>query len=234
MLNFRVQVEKHISEDEMYYNNVLVLSYKIEYPQFYGAMFSMALNRLNHYYRQQALAYEGYCRGEFYKQAVEEYKNAVENGYPVRAFDTVQTYTITYNENCTLSLYFEQYQYTGGAHGMTIRFSDTWNLQSCCKIALGHMFSRFINYKDYIIKNITDQIAEQIAKGNDIYFDNYQENVANYFDPNNFYLTREGGVIYYQLYEIAPYSSGIPEFTIPYYPKGMALQPKCLMHPMGR
>jgi hypothetical protein len=43
---------------------------------------------------------------------------------------------------------------------------------------------------------------------------------------NNFYLTKEGVVIYFQQYDIAPYSSGLPTFVIPYGPGG-AVTPRC-------
>ena len=36
------------------------------------------------------------------------------------------------------------------------------------------------------------------------------------FHEDNFYLTDEGFVFYYQSEAIAPHAAGIPEFTIPY------------------
>jgi len=60
---------------------------------------------------------------------------------------------------------------------------------------------------------------------NNIYFDDYEKNVANYFNPKSFYLVPDGIVIYFQQYEIAPYASGIPQFTIPY--SAYILKPGC-------
>ena len=48
------------------------------------------------------------------------------------------------------------------------------------------------------------------------YFKNHEQNVSISFSPDNFYLTPEGIVIYFQQYDLAPYSNGIIEFTIPY------------------
>jgi hypothetical protein len=59
-----------------------------------------------------------------------------------------------------------------------------------------------------------------------MYFDNYEQLVSTNFKANNFYLSREGLVIYYQQYDIAPYAAGIPTFVIPYGPGG-AKQPGC-------
>ena len=36
------------------------------------------------------------------------------------------------------------------------------------------------------------------------------------FHPQNFYLTSEGVVVFFALYDIAPHSTGIPTFLIPY------------------
>ena len=85
-------------------------------------------------------------------------------------------------------------------------------------MTLQDFFPRNFDYKIDLTEQIIGQIAEQIAAGNDIYFDDYEENVIAEFNPQNFYLTPEGLVIFYQQYAIAPYSSGIMEFTIPYYP----------------
>ncbi len=57
---------------------------------------------------------------------------------------------------------------------------------------------------------------KQIAKDPSGYFDNYPPLVAGTFNKNSFYCTDEGIVVYFQQYDIAPYSSGIPEFPLPY------------------
>jgi hypothetical protein len=210
----KVQVKNNIIEDKMYYKKELVLSYKIEYPSFSSDPFQT--NRLNHFYKMNALAFEQYCRQKLFRLAVKEYEYSVANGFPIRAYDAVLAYKITYNAHCTLSLYFDRYEYTGGAHGSTTRYSDTWDLQNNRRIPLRQLFSRSIHYVHYIIKSIITQIEQQIKSGNDIYFDDYENNVRKYFNPNKFYLTQQGVVIYFQQYEIAPYAAGIVEFTIPY------------------
>ncbi|RPF49105.1 uncharacterized protein DUF3298 [Hydrogenoanaerobacterium saccharovorans] len=211
---------------KMYYKENLLLSYKIEYPQFVSAKFQSAVIRMNVHYKRKALEFQKYCENKLFKMAVEQYEYSVENGFPVRAFEAILNYTVTYNHDCTVSMYFQQYEYTGGAHGNTIQYSDTWNLQDARRMKLWQFFSRSVNYRHYILTQINLQIAKQIANGENIYFDNYEQNVANYFNQESFYLTPKGVVVYFQQYEIAPYASGIPEFTIPYL-KGVVLRPRC-------
>ncbi len=223
--DYQVQIKEMIIKKDLYYKKTLVLSYTIKYPQFSSDRFKMTLSRINQYYEMKAIAYQMYCEHKLYKLAIEQYEYSIKNGYPVRKFEALVVYTMTYNQNCTISLYFDKYEFTGGAHGNTVRYSDTWSLQKGIQIKLSRLFANQ-NYKGYIIKTINEQIAEQIKNGSNQYFENYSQLVAENFNEDNFYVTPKGIVIYYQQYEIAPYSSGIPTFTIP-YSSGNATRPKC-------
>ncbi len=214
----RIIVKEQVLQRDMYYKEQLVLSYTVKYPQFISDMFRGFLKELNLYYKMNALRYVHFNIGRLYRLAVEEYENSVANDFPVRAYEVLTDYTVTYNRNCTLSLYFDRYEYTGGAHGNTVRSSDTWNLQAEREMELGDLFSDG-NYREYVIRQILEQIEADISAGNDYYFDNYNDLVNEYFNIRNFYLDGEGIVIYFQQYEIAPYASGIRTFTIPYQQK---------------
>ena len=189
-----------------------LLTYKIAYPEFKSSFYQMSLKVINRYYRDKALKYQTYCETNLFDLAVEQYKGDIENGFPVRVFEAMLVYNDTYLKSCIISLYTQRYEYTGGAHGNTIRDSQTWNLQKCRMIKLRQLFHCSIDYKAYIL----GIIEAQIKQSPDIYFDNYHELISEYFNEDSFYCTPEGIVVYYQQYEIAPYSSGIMEFLIPY------------------
>lgn len=222
---YKVDVEEIIIKKDLYYNNIVLLSYTIKYPKFTSNRFQRTLNRINQYYKAKAYSYQLYYEHKLFKLAIEQYEDSIANGFPVRKFEAFVAYTITYNQNCAISLYFDRYEYTGGAHGNTIRYSNTWNLQTGTQMKLSRLFANQ-NYEAYIIMMINQQIAEQIKNGTNQYFENYSELVTQYFNEESFYLTPQGVVIYYQQYEIAPYSSGIPTFTIP-YSRGYATPPRC-------
>ncbi len=215
-MDYDLQVENFTIEKEMYYKNTLVLSFKISYPQFRSSCFAAAVNEMNRYYKTKAFSFKRYCERQMYPAAVKEYEYSVANGFPVRKHEAQVDYTITYQQDCAVSLYFDQYQFTGGAHGNTVRYSQTWNLQTGCRIRLEQLFPCQANYKIFLIQTINSQIAEQIQNGHNDYFENYSELVADTFQPESFYLTPEGLAVYFQQYDIAPYSSGIPVFIIPY------------------
>jgi hypothetical protein len=184
----------------------------IEYPEFRSAIYRKAARKMNRFYSSDAHKYERYLRNELFYTSVEQYKYDIENGYPVRAFDAVTEFSLTYNEICIISLYSDKYEFTGGAHGNTLRTSQTWNMQKGRTIKLSELFRGDVDYKAYILK----QVAMQIEQDPSIYFPDWEKLIVKTFNENNFYAAYEGLVVYYQQYDIAPYSSGIREFIIPY------------------
>lgn len=199
----------------MKHMGVPVLNYKIEYPQFSSPHNREGLARINQYYQSQAKALQKKFETGNYAEAVELYKSSKENQFPFHMFEALSVYTVTYNQNDLLSLYFDEYTYSGGAHGSTIRTSDTWNTRKGCRLGLYQMSGDPFRTRKVILDTINQQIAVQIKNEEGMYFDDYEKLVAENFNPENFYLTPEGLVIYYQQYDIAPYASGIPEFTLP-------------------
>lgn len=71
--------------------------------------------RINAYHRLEAMRLQLYARKNLYHDAVRAYLQAVENGYPVMVYEVIAEFTVTYNQNCALSLYTDQYIFTGGA-----------------------------------------------------------------------------------------------------------------------
>ena len=66
----------------------------------------------------------------------------------------------------------------------------------------------------YILQEINNQIEVNKENNSIVYFDNTCQLVLNNFKFNQFYLTENSLAIFFQNYDIAPYSSGIPIFYI--------------------
>lgn len=62
-------------------------------------------------------------------------------------------------------------------------------------------------------KQIEQQIAKRIINNPSSYFNNYVSLIKKTFNTENFYLRANQFVIYFQQYDIAPYYTGIPEFS---------------------
>lgn len=202
--------------DEIEYNNTPVLSYKIVYPEFISGQYLFAIEKINAFYKRKTLEFKKYIMTTLKKSAISDYKNSIKKGYPVHKYEAVLNYTVTYNQSCAISLFMDKYEYTGGAHGNTIRTSETWDLNNGQQVPLKSLFPYNPNYSLNIRTIIKKQIADDISKGNNYYFDDYEKLVDRTFNPKSFYLTPGALVIYFQQYDIAPYSSGILTFNIPY------------------
>ena len=223
---YRVLVREKLLQQDMYYKNTNIMRYTIKYPKFISDTFQTLLNKLNSLYKTKAVMYERSNVMNLYQMAMVEYEYSVANQFPIHQFEAFVDFVVTYNQNCMISLYFDQYEYAGGAHGLTVRYADTWNLAKSKRMELGDFFIQRSNYKEYIIQTINQQIKEEKENKDAMYFDDYEKLVRENFKTNNFYLSEEGLVIFFQQYDIAPYAAGMPTFIIPYGPGG-AIPPKC-------
>ncbi len=211
-MDSNVTVNKIEIVDELKFNGETLLNYRIEYPEFVSDCYLKSLLKVNKFYRDRAIAFQRYCQNELFEMAVEQYNDDIVNGFPIRAFEALLTYEVTYLRSCIISVYFDRYEYTGGAHGNTIRDSQTWDLWKCGLISLRQLVRCSPDYKTYILAEVNSQIQDNP----DIYFDNYNELINKTFNASSFFCVPEGIVVYYQQYDIAPYSSGIREFLLPY------------------
>ena len=204
----------HTAEKELYYNGEVIVKYSIEYPEIISSPYEIGSQIFNHYNRKLALQLKQFAEGEFYNQAKETYEYNQSNGYPIMVYELVKECNITYNNQKLVSLYCDEYTFAGGAHGNTLRKSQTWDLEIGVQIPLKAFFRGNEYYQIDIIKQINDQITEQIKEENDIYFPDYCQLVLETFRLENYYLTPKGIVIFFQQYDIAPYSSGIMTFLL--------------------
>ena len=186
-----------------------------------------AKNRINKFYKREACQFIRYTATELRKTAIETYLYAKENNYPFFPYECIMKYTVTLNAACKLSTYTDKYQYTGGAHGNTLRTAINWNLNTGSIIEMKDLFYKGEDFVPRIIRQIIKLANEKLTQNPNIYFDNYKDLIVNNFNQNNFYLTPIGITIFYQQYEIAPYSSGLIEFHIPYDNLGLSY-PQCL------
>lgn len=193
-----------------------LLKVTVQYPVFTSRAYAGTVSRLNAEYRRRAKEYHESSVRELYPEAVSQYHESRAKQYPIMEYEAMLVYTITYNDGGMLSLYYDNYQFTGGAHGITVRKSDTWNLQTGRRVPLKDLFPAGFDYQTYITNAAARQAAEQMAKGENQYFEDYQKLIVEHFNEDSFYLNDKGLVVYYQQYDIAPYSSGMPEFQIPW------------------
>ena len=204
------KIIKKILERKLKYQGEVVLSYHIEYPQIVSNKRSIEVKRFNIYNEQLAVILKNKSEREWYQEAIELYRYNQENEYPMTQYEIVRTCEITLHTNQSISLYADEYLFSGGAHGITTRSSQNWNMASGRLIKLAELYPK----NPYFLLAILQQINEQITQNQEIYFEDACCLVIETFHPESFYRVPNGIVIYFQQYDIAPYSSGIREFDI--------------------
>lgn len=129
-----------------------------------------------------------------------------QNYYDPNLVELIANFEIKNNQRGILSLNLIVYSFTGGAHGMTVVKSLTFDVKTGHSFTLAELFKPGSSY----IKEISTIIKEDIKKWDVDLLNPFTE-----ISPNqDFYIADTSIVIYFQLYEITPYYWGFPYFPI--------------------
>ncbi len=162
------------------------------YPQVYGLANLNAQRQINHAIQQlvhQMIVDSGYYEGP--------------------STDVTGTYEVKTNERGVLSLALIIYWFSGGAHGMTVIKSLTFNVETGKSYTLAELFKPGSNYQRVLSAMVEAQIKERQIP----LLDKFPGVKAD----QDFYIADKSLVLYYQLYELAAYVYGILYFPISVY-----------------
>lgn len=131
--------------------------------------------------------------------------------------------SVKYNEQNILSLSFEKYGYTGGAHGIMIKNYEVLDITSKKHLTLEDIFIE--GYQASLEK----LLEKKLRKLNGILADETLRDAGFLVDKievsDNFYVNNDGLGFYYNVYRIAPYAAGPTEIFIPFYDLRTILKP---------
>lgn len=188
--------------------NYEALEVNITIPVIQGLEDKQIEEKINQTFQEDILNYKYRIQTES-----EEYlQSAKKKGGDIRKYKYIASayYIVHYQKNDLLSLSVFYYYYTGGAHGCTVQEAYNLNLTNGERISLSDILKEKKDYEEII----NQEIKRQIKLNPEVYFD---DAVFHSISPEQpFYLIEDGIVIYFGLYEIAPYSSGIRYFKIPF------------------
>lgn len=185
--------------------NLDYLKEDIKIPQLVGGNDEKKINLINDVINNNILP-----TIEEAEKISKEYFEGQGQEKPTFPFEIHSRYAVSLDNKVLLSLYNDYYEYLGGAHGITTRTSYTIDKEKESLITLKDLFVEGYQYSDIINK----KIKEDISKNPDNYFYSGNE-FKGISEIQSFYIEGDNLVIYYQLYDIAPYVFGIPEFKIP-------------------
>lgn len=113
------------------------------------------------------------------------------------------------NEKNVFSLSLYNYAYTGGAHGMTLQQSLTFDAVTGKRYSLAELFKPGSNYIEVISAIVAASIAKRGIET--------LEPFKSISPDQSFYIADRSLVIYFQLYELAAYVYGFLYFPISVY-----------------
>ncbi len=145
----------------------------------------------------------------------EELVAAVPNDLQTDArYGNEVSYMVTYNKNSIISVLFEGYLYTGGAHGMPYRNQLTLSLDTGNEVQL----TNILNRSEEEIKQLVDEaFFKKIDSQKDLYWENAKGIVEKTtYAELKYYFTEEGIVFYYDPYILAPFAGGFIEALVKY------------------
>lgn len=152
----------------------------------------------------------------------EEASAAAQTQYSPSAGWTPFYYNTYYSpqriDQAVLSLYGTDSSYTGDGRPVQIGHAANYNLITGEVLTLGSILSH-IDAKEQLIDLVT-QAASAVAEEKQLYGD-YADCISERFNTEesfdeDWYFSAGGLCFYFQLYDIAPYSSGIVVIEVPY------------------
>ena len=197
------------------FGKTVMIDIDIAYPQVTVPQNVKSSAEISGFYRDSAIKYYACATHGLYEDAVKEYRNSLKGRVPFRTYSARAVFEVPFSDGRFLSIYTDTFEYAGSAHGNTVRRAETWNIAGGKRVGLFELFPD-PSCGPRVIREIFSRIESQIAKGNNTYFEDYRKNVFRCFDESRFYLTPEGVAVYFPLSTIAPDSSGIVPFVIPF------------------
>ncbi len=214
---------KIISKDFLSDDGKNILRFYAAYPVIENKENDSFINDINNHYKAAIEQFYEEVSTEVYKEAkdwydgFEEYYTPEEIAnqiYPL--MDMSVDFDVTYNENDGISMTMLFYYNYGGAHPTTERVSKTFDLALGEEITIDDVLIGTKEENEAIVLTAFEDFLEDFRIDAGDYAEVVKKNMLDNIDKVNFYIDKEGIVLYYQVYEVGPYAMGYPEGKIPF------------------
>lgn len=221
MQQFSGKTETYTAQREWSVDGVPVLSAALSLPR-PAENATRAARRIGRFYRLQERAYLRYCEHWLFPRAAAEYRQALEAGASLPSFTAELSYRVTCCQGGVLSLWTESRERAGG-HTERMRRGDTWDLRTGTPLPLGTFFPARTPVRRVLTAQAEAEIRRQLGDGSSCYREDWRKLLRRRFSRENFFVTPQGVVLFYQMYAIAPAAEGIPCFCLPFGTEGCGL-----------
>lgn len=171
------------------------------------------LGRVERYYRRVAEQWRRRWEGEVYQRACAAAREARAGSRPFTPWQAGLTQTTACQSDACLSLYLDAWEDGGARRRAVVRQGDTWTLPKGFPLPLRAFFPGR-RWRGRVLEQIARQIEARLSTGESCFYADWARRLPRCFDPERFYCTQEGPVVFFPLYTIAPYAEGIPIFPL--------------------
>lgn len=155
---------------------------------------------------------------EAMEDAQDYYETAGSDGWSYGSY-WVDELNYTANQTDTLiSMRFDHYVYTGGAHGYTYYTSQMFAMKEACTVTLEEMTSDQEGLRQAVTDEILRKIDAEDLAVQYSYWNDYADYVNGWMDDHSVYFLPEedgrGMEVIFPAYELASYASGPQTFVV--------------------
>jgi len=130
-----------------------------------------------------------------------------------------RTVSVTRADENTLTLLYNDYSYTGGAHGIYGSRGYVFDTQSGERLALEDLTDDYTKLRDFLVDFMVAEAesdADMAERLNQMPDASYAEMFEPLLRTGSWYFGQDGLEIFSDVYELSDYASGPIAFTVPY------------------
>lgn len=158
-------------------------------------------------------------KGIYFMKAVVEELNGIELDDWQTNYDFDYRFEPIYEDEDVVTYLFGNYVYTGGAHGGSTVYGQTFLKETGRPLTMNDLLDTTGSNREYLLELIKSAMWEQYFNATENDYSSLSDALLINPDELDFpaaapFISDKGLSFIYQQYEIAPYSAGMPECTL--------------------
>ena len=209
-----VTIEPHTTERTWEVEGLPALTAEVTIPQ-PAAVCGVLSRRLRRYYQLQGRAFLRYCEKFLLPRAAGELRAALAGSRPLPCFRAELTYQVTFQDGRYLSLCTQSREPDPAGPALVVRRGDTWDLASGYPVPLQTFLPARRGWRRTVLASVRQELSRRERAGVCRLRPDWARALRRGFNPQNFYLTPEGVVLFLPMYAVASAAGGIVTVTLP-------------------
>lgn len=194
-------------------NREPVLTISIRRPAFPD---SGKAERIERYFSQLAQRWQTHWETNLYPKACQSLAAHREKELPFLPWQVTLDYDVMLWQPPLISIRLDIQEQGPSSLPCTLCIGEVWDCAAGYPCSLRTFLPATPRlWKRELIKQISELVQQRLDSGESLLRPDCFLDLKQKFDPEHFYLTEEGIVVFYPLYVLGPYCEGIPTFTIP-------------------